>query len=123
MIKKFSEFINENRFGRNIPIGPELNKELQFHFLNNESLKEDILWMFDKLYDKWCDTAEPEDEDAFVDMIVDDYFWENDTEIDIRNKVLDYLKDKNGDGWDNQTASRMYEIYGIYVEDRKNNKK
>lgn len=108
-MKTLKQYILENQ--------SELDKELQYHFKNNESLKKDILWMFDKMYE----LAEYlEEEDDFVDQVLDDHYWENDTELNIRDRVMDYLKRYWEDGWDNQTASRMFEIWEVYIKQKEN---
>lgn len=108
-MRSLTQYILENQSA--------LDKELTFHFKNNESLKKDILWIFDKMYDD--DLAEYlEEEDDFVDQVLDDTYWENDSELETRDRVMDYLKNRWGDGWDNQTAARMFEIWQVYIENK-----
>ena len=106
-MKTLSQYILENK--------SELDKELQFHFKNNESLKEDILWMFDKMYE----LAEYlEEEDAFVDQVLDDHYWKDGAELETRDRVLDYMMNRWGEGLDDKAAARMFEIWEIYLNQK-----
>ena len=108
-MKTLTQYILENQSA--------LDKELTYHFKNNNSLKKDILWMFDKMYDD--ELAEYlEEEDDFVDQVLNDQYWENDTELEIRDRVMDYLNNRWHDEWDTKIASRMFEIWQVYIEDK-----
>lgn len=91
-----------------------LDKELQWHFDNNETLKKDCLFIFDKLSNdvgsEWL-----EEKDAFIDQIFDEDYWWCEGEWQIRNCVLDFLKNRWGEGLDERAAGRLFEIWEVYI--------